>query len=380
MIWSQLKGQDKAVSFLKSAAENNKISHAYLFSGSQSVGKKFAATLFTAAVNCENGGCGVCESCTAILKGLPPLLNIFPVGRRITISQIQEAKHWLELKPGSGVRQFLIIDEIDLMNKEASNALLKTLEEPLGDSCIIGITHRPQNLLPTVRSRFQSVGFSFLSGPSVKEILSQFSGEEELVNIVVRLFPGQADRPLFWLRHQEMFDWRRDVISSVCQLAGHSVNPLSLADKLFVPLKKRTASIEDSFTREAVKISDFMGKKKFANSILKNLELSNKRTKDKEAANFLTELLTVITSFYRDVLMHLSNSYDKELLINFDVANEIDSFSKNSNIDEIILSLKHIEKTNRLLSYNLNEKFILENLFMQLWEVNNIALSGKSSV
>lgn len=198
MMWDKLIGQDHAKEFLRTAIKDDKISHAYIFWGPDSVGKRLTALMFSAAINCEDGGCGSCKSCSTILNGLPPLYSINPIGRQITISQINEAKHFLELKPGEdNSRQILVIDEIDIMNSKAANALLKTLEEPPGKSCIIGVTSRPENLLPTIKSRCQLIPFSILDEQAEREILRRFSDDDKLIDVVVKLFPGQIGKPLF---------------------------------------------------------------------------------------------------------------------------------------------------------------------------------------
>lgn len=376
-MWDKLIGQDHAKDFLQTAIKDDRISHAYIFWGSDSIGKRLTASLFSAAINCEDGGCGSCKSCSTIFNELPPLYSINPIGRQITISQINEAKHFLELKPGDDhSRQILIIDDIDLMNSKAANALLKTLEEPPGKSCIIGITSRPQNLLPTIKSRCQLIPFSILDEQSEREILKRFSEDDKLIDIVVKLFPGQIGKPLFWLQNNEMFQWRNDIISATKALAtGRETNPLAAVENLFKPLKSRIDLIGKNFKDKEQQISDFVGKKKYASSMLKKIEEDSKRTKDKESANFLVELLNVMTSFYRDALLSLDDK-NGDKISNIDIIDEIEAVAKTSDADKITTALKKISEVYKVLGYNLDEKSILENLFMNLWEVHNIAYSG----
>jgi DNA polymerase-3 subunit delta' len=164
MTFEDIQGHDKPIMILKRAIANKTLAHAYLFSGEEGIGKKMAALALAAAVNCgeagPEGGCGVCPSCRKIaLLGHPDVHILAPDGDEIKIDQIRQTQADLSLKPFEGEKKILIIDGAESMNTAASNAFLKTLEEPPGDSLLILVTAMPQSLLPTIRSRCQEIRF-----------------------------------------------------------------------------------------------------------------------------------------------------------------------------------------------------------------------------
>ncbi len=142
-------GHQKQWGILKKLAEIGKLSHAYLFSGQEKLGKKKIAFEFLSCLFGKN------------LQGLahPDFIFIEPLEGEIKISQIRELSWRLSLKNLSAPFKGAIIDNAHLMNFEAQNCLLKTLEEPKGKTILILATSQPNTLLPTVVSRCQTIKF-----------------------------------------------------------------------------------------------------------------------------------------------------------------------------------------------------------------------------
>ena len=174
-------GHQKQWQFLKRSVEMGNLSHAYLFSGQEKLGKKTLAFEFVKLLNCQNPNlaqkpCQECASCQEIQKSLishteqhPDLIIVEPkefVSRKsslkkeeIKISQIRELMWKLSLRPFSAPFKTLIIDKAHRMNQEAQSCFLKTLEEPKGNAILILITEYPRMLLSTILSRVQEVKF-----------------------------------------------------------------------------------------------------------------------------------------------------------------------------------------------------------------------------
>ncbi|MCK9419721.1 MAG: DNA polymerase III subunit delta' [Nitrospirae bacterium] len=164
MTFSTIEGHERSIRTLQRAIANNALAHAYLFSGQEGIGKKRTALALAAAVNClharPEGGCGECPSCRKVEKLCHPDVHLLvPDGDEIKIDQIRQVQADFALKPFEGTKKVLIVDNTESMNAAASNAFLKTLEEPPGDALIILITAMPQSLLPTIRSRCQEITF-----------------------------------------------------------------------------------------------------------------------------------------------------------------------------------------------------------------------------
>ncbi len=186
-------GQDKAVKILLKTIQRDKISSSYLFAGEAGIGKKYTAINFSKAVNCLNrygynqltaplknikemskmpiytdyqraDSCDVCSSCKKIEKGVHPDFSlILPEAGQIRIEEIRRINELLFLKPFEGRKKTVIVDDADLMNQNAANAFLKTLEEPPEDSLIILISTNPDRLPETIRSRCTRINFTPLS-------------------------------------------------------------------------------------------------------------------------------------------------------------------------------------------------------------------------
>lgn len=178
-----------------------KVSHAYLFSGPDKVGKKTLALEFIKLLNCQEKNvkrkpCQRCFSCREIEnKVSPDLILIEAQKKEIQISQIRDLRWKLSLEPYSNVFKSAIIDDAHLMNKEAQSALLKTLEEPRGKTVIILITSFPELLLPTIVSRTEKIRFSFASQREMKEYLLEKNVHPQLIEKILSFSfgrPGEA--------------------------------------------------------------------------------------------------------------------------------------------------------------------------------------------
>ncbi len=177
MSFLQILSQDGPIRTLRRSIVSGKTPHAYLFSGPLGVGKHTTARILAAALNCTESAddaCGQCNSCRKIEKDVhPDVFEVtFPEGKKnIPVDSIRELEARLALRPHEGRAKVVIVDPADRMTEAAANALLKTLEEPKPERYLILITSRLSVLLPTVRSRCQSVRFGALPSETVETLL-----------------------------------------------------------------------------------------------------------------------------------------------------------------------------------------------------------------
>ena len=169
---SEIVGNKDVQERLWYTVEGNRLAHAYLFSGPEEIGKKTIAHAFAQRILCEtSNACGLCSSCVQWRGVHPDFLFIVPEGeglrRNIGVEQVRAARHFLQLSPQAGERKVLVIDEADRLTGEATNAFLKTLEEPSPRMVIVLVTAMPWMLLATVRSRCLTVRF-YLVPPMVQ--------------------------------------------------------------------------------------------------------------------------------------------------------------------------------------------------------------------
>lgn len=138
----------------------NKLSHAYIFSGPEGVGKKTTALRLAQILVCSvNTGCGDCPQCKSFAQLTNPDVLLVESPETIKIEEIRDLIRKLSLKPYMAKRKVAIIDHAEDMTSEAANSLLKVMEEPKSETTIILITANPNRLLPTIRSRAQKIIF-----------------------------------------------------------------------------------------------------------------------------------------------------------------------------------------------------------------------------
>ena len=163
--FKEVVGQDAIVTTLKNAIKQQRLAHAYLFSGSRGTGKTTLARVFAKALNClspqEDGEpCCICSSCREISSGTSmDVLEIDGASHR-GIEDIRQINETVVYASSSGKYKVYIIDEVHMLTKEAFNALLKTLEEPPPKVLFLFATTEPHKVLPTILSRCQRFNLS----------------------------------------------------------------------------------------------------------------------------------------------------------------------------------------------------------------------------
>jgi DNA polymerase-3 subunit gamma/tau len=179
-----LVGQEHVTETLKNAIEKDRVAHAYIFSGARGVGKTTAARILAKALNCVNGPtadpCGVCDSCKEIASGNSlDVIEIDAASNR-GIDQIRELREMVRYAPAGSRNKVVILDEAHMLTTEASNALLKTLEEPPDRVIFVMATTQPEDLEDTIRSRSQHFHFRALTFGEITGRLEHIAKEEKL--------------------------------------------------------------------------------------------------------------------------------------------------------------------------------------------------------
>ncbi|HUL43021.1 MAG TPA: DNA polymerase III subunit delta' [Bacteroidota bacterium] len=313
MSWNSIVGQERVANVLRVSLERGRLAHAYLFTGEEGVGKAALAIELSKTLNCEKGGdeaCGECPSCRkfAVLQH-PNLKLIFPlpVGKNeargdsplaklsddevamvreqlalkaanpyhaitipraneIKVNSIRELRREAALSPSDrGKKVFLIIDA-ETMNDESSNALLKTLEEPHETTMIILTSSRPDNLLPTIRSRCQHLRFD----PLREEALERALIEREKLDatqarLVARLAKGSYTKALEYT-HASLGDQRKEAVEYLRTMLFRSrQDVLGEIDRVMRDLEKNEIDemlrLLQYWLRDAMTVSEGLGER-----------------------------------------------------------------------------------------------------------------------
>jgi DNA polymerase III subunit gamma/tau len=181
--FDELRGQDHVVRALRSAVRDDRVSHAYLFSGPRGTGKTSSARILAKALNCEapvdGEPCGVCTSCVEITQGSS--LNVHELDA--ASNNGVDAMRDLVAHAGLGTPgrwKVYIVDEVHMLSTAAANALLKTLEEPPSHVVFVLATTDPQKVPPTIRSRTQHLEFRLLGAETLHDLLESVNQEAGL--------------------------------------------------------------------------------------------------------------------------------------------------------------------------------------------------------
>ena len=246
-------GHERAVDMLRASIRAGRIAHAYLFTGMEGSGKHTLAVAFAMAVNCQADApsgqewpdvpCGICASCARFARGShPDLVEVSldtqaaamgDVGsksksgpaKELRIDAIREMQANVGLSPHSARWKVYIVGDADKMNEEASNALLKTLEEPPAHTIIILLAPDDTTVLPTIASRCFLVPLRSMSRESVAGALVQkWGAEREQAELLAALSGGRLGYAVRLMEDRESMERRRSALQELSVLSGAHIN------------------------------------------------------------------------------------------------------------------------------------------------------------
>jgi DNA polymerase III subunit delta' len=286
MIWPGVIGQQRVKATLLSALRTKRLAHAYMFYGGEGVGKDAMALELARVIHCERGGeeaCGSCASCLQMnslqhpdvhlvcalpvgkgensddsptakltdqeietireefkLKGTDPYHRItIPRASVIKVNSIRAVRRQSSMSTTGGRRKVFVISDADCMGDESANMLLKTLEEPAGNTMLILTTAHRESLLPTILSRCQNVRFDRLAEQEIRAALVERKGvESRQAELVARLADGSYTRALALLT-EDVDQWRKDVLAFVRSALANNVSLVMQAVEKVAELKDR---------------------------------------------------------------------------------------------------------------------------------------------
>ncbi len=177
--FSDVLGHDHIIEYFKNAMEEEKISHAYIFHGEAGSGKKMMARLFAMALQCEETGskpCTTCRSCKQTASGNQPDIK-WVTHEKPNVISVEEIRTQIvndvDIKPYSSKYKIYIVEDAQLMNQQAQNALLKTIEEPPAYVVILLLTTNADAFLQTVLSRCVMLDFKPIPTMEMKKYLME---------------------------------------------------------------------------------------------------------------------------------------------------------------------------------------------------------------
>ena len=217
----KLVGQGDKMEHLMRSVQAGRIVHALLFTGPRGSGKKTAVNLFAQAIFCTGADrpCGTCPACKRVQAGVhPDLHRVVPEKNAIRVDAIRELIDALSMRPYEGGYHVAIIEQADRMNPSAQNALLKTLESPVGDVMFFLISDTPGALLPTVVSRCQEIRMRPLNVEDCARALVSRGIPGTRAKMLSGLAQGSVGRALELNEDGEFFSLRDRTLSALGKL------------------------------------------------------------------------------------------------------------------------------------------------------------------
>ncbi len=264
-----LVGQQHVTETLANAIKNDRVAHAYIFSGARGVGKTTAARILAKALNCVKGPtpepCGECTSCREIAAGSSlDVIEIDAASNR-GIDQIRELREMVRYAPAASRRKVVILDEAHMLTDEASNALLKTLEEPPERVIFVMATTEPEKLADTIRSRSQHFHFRALTFAEIAGRLEEIGQKEKLriepgaMAVIARMAEGSLRDALSLLEQARAFCGDHIPDKEVRELLG--VVPDDALEELVVAIAEgsadRALGLVHTFQKEGRNLQHF---------------------------------------------------------------------------------------------------------------------------
>ncbi|MBM4405004.1 MAG: DNA polymerase III subunit delta' [Chloroflexi bacterium] len=248
-MWNVI-GHERVVLALAQSVKDGKLAHAYLFTGPQGIGKMTLAMQLACALNCLADGkpCGACAQCKRILDGKHADVQVVGLGgdgeetqKEISIKQVEALQEMASLAPFEGAHRVFIIENAELLNVNAANRLLKTLEEPPAQVCILLLSREPAKLLPTIVSRCRVYDLRSVPEQAITDALMKLHGtDKERARELARLSEGRIGWALAAAQNPAVEETRRDLVDEAVELieSGY-VERLQLAGRMAQDFSRR---------------------------------------------------------------------------------------------------------------------------------------------
>lgn len=331
-------GHAKIQQLLQKSLINNKLAHAYLFSGPEHLGKSFVAEKFAASILCHDYQqqnqsqvkslpCNECIFCQQFAKGIhPDVYNLKKeeAKKNISVEQVREMQKFLSLTSFLNSYKIAVIENAQNLSESAQNALLKVLEEPTPKTILILLANDANSLLPTISSRCQLIKFRPLGEEDIFHYLINSGSTREQAKILTALSSGQIGLAVNYLEKPELYNLYLEKMDQTLHFFDQE-------------LAARFKNIENIF------------------------KLAKNPT---ESANYFHDELGYWQLILRDMLF-VKNNLDN-LLVNIHFQQKIAKISSRYSVLKILSLLAQVKQINQYLNYNINPRLAVENLLINL--------------
>ena len=358
--------QDRAIGILQRALAAERSAHAYIFAGLEGVGKYTTAQQWAKLLLCENpvevgtaaepfaDSCGACAACALFeADSHPDFVHVYKELREFTRDgkgkaapvdlPIDVVREFLlekaSIRPMHSARKVFVVSEAEKLNASSQNALLKVLEEPPAFCTIILLCTRIERLLPTTKSRCQTIRFGPIDEDRIVQALTEMGLKREPAQFFARLAQGSLGQACQWARLEcegtALFETKRKVVASLARLT--LADALELAEQI-------------------------LGQAKDVATNWFNLDRTVSKTDLSRRAQ--KTLIQVILSAFHDAM--LVNVHPEHVLIHADQSREIARLASRLDPENAAEKIRESYEALSWIDANVNDKLIFERLLLRL--------------
>lgn len=345
--FASVVGQEVVVDILKNSILNNKVSHAYLFTGPRGTGKTSIAKILAHAVNCLNFNgdiCGECEVCKNLEINDSDIIEIDAASNN-GVDEIRTLRDNVKLLPSFCKYKIYIIDEVHMLSTGAFNALLKTLEEPPSHVIFILATTEPNKIPLTILSRCQRFDFNKISNEKLVSRLLYIATQEgknvdkSILEYIAEISDGGLRDAINLLDQVISLPQESVTLEEIDRLSGRiSQNTLfELLNAISTGNYVSILNISDIIYGEGKNYKDIAdGMLAIVRDLSINFEVDNYFNKDYSSKlatiNIPFDKLISITSLLNELIKELKNSNDPKMLFDIYMVNICNSLSSKGNL------------------------------------------------
>lgn len=382
-VWDAVVGQSIVGGLQRAVADAQGVlaggapgsmAHAWLFTGPPGSGRSVVARAFAAALQCPEGGCGVCSQCAEVRAGThPDVVDLHTEGLNIKISQVRELVPRAALRPARGRWQVVVVEDADRLGEDAADALLLAVEEPPPRTVWMLCAPTAEDIVPTIRSRCRVVNLRTPPYADVATFLATTEGvDPQTAAFAARAAQGHIGRARALATDEAARERRTEVLrlpfalSDLRQCLDAAAN---LVDAAKADAERRCDTLDARETDELKKAlgAGTVGRKpRNLDAAVKELEREQKLRRTRVQRDSLDRALVDVLALYRDVLMVQLGVRTE--LINEEMRPSVDRLARSGTSEATLRRMQAVGDAREALQANAAPLLALEAMALTLRE------------
>lgn len=379
-VWQDVVGQERAIQPLVRASaveartgQNASImTHAWLITGPPGSGRSVAARAFAAALECPDGGCGVCHACHTALIGAHADVTV--VATEHVMLRVDDVRPLVQVaaqRPSQGPWRVIIVEDADRLNETSGNLLLKSIEEPPERTVWVLCAPSPDDVLVTIRSRCRHIGLRVPPAKAVAELLVRRDGiDPGLAAFAARAAQSHIGMARRLARDEGARLRRREVLALPSRLDSVAAAVMAAADLVEVAQEEAKSATTERDATERKALLHSLGAEGQATlpptvrAQVRVLEENQKRRATRAQRDVLDRALVDLLSFYRDVLL-VQVGAEVEL-VNAELRSDIQALALASTSEDTVRRMEAIGEARERVEANVAPLLAVEALMVRL--------------